>query len=82
MSEIAATPGALPEEGEETIIVRRRRNWPVTIAKVVLGLIVGLALLVGLLFAFINTDPGLRVTLAFPQAPGRHPAGTDQAPQG
>jgi translocation and assembly module TamB len=60
MSEIAATSGALPDEGHETIIVRRRRNWPVTIAKLLLGLVVGLALLVLALFAFINTDPGRR----------------------
>ena len=27
--------------------------------------------------AIINTDPGLRVTLAFPQAQDRQPIGTD-----
>lgn len=60
MNEVAATPDALPEGGSETIVIHRRRNWPLTILKVLAGLLVGLALLVLALFAFINTDSGRR----------------------
>ena len=60
MSEVATTADGLPEGERETIVVRGHHNWPLTIAKVLLGLVVGLALLVLALFAFINTDPGRR----------------------
>ncbi|GAA4002688.1 translocation/assembly module TamB domain-containing protein [Sphingomonas humi] len=61
MSDItAASPDELPEGGHETIVVRRRRNWPLTILKALAGLVAGLALLVLGLFAFINTDAGRR----------------------
>lgn len=63
MAGLTAQPGSdgIPAEGaEERIIVRRRANWPRRIATALLGLLVGLAVLVGLLFAFIHSDPGRR----------------------
>ena len=57
MSEIVASAEGLPEE---TVIIHRRSNWPLTIAKILLGLVVGVALLVLALVAFINTDSGRR----------------------
>ena len=60
MSDVAAQSGALPEREEETIVVRRYVNWPVRIAKWLLGLLLGLVLLAGLAILAINTDPGRR----------------------
>ena len=61
MSEVAATPGEVPrDEGHERLIVRRHVNWPVRIAKWLLGLVLGLLVLAGLAIVAINTDPGRR----------------------
>ena len=59
MSELAAGTGEVT--AEERLVVRRHVNWPVRIAKWVLGLIVGLVLLAGLVVVGINTDPGRRL---------------------
>ncbi|MFC7535907.1 hypothetical protein ACFQPG_00830 [Sphingomonas sp. GCM10030256] len=60
MNEMAGQPGALPEREERTVVVCRQVNWPARVAKWLLGLIVGLALLAGLAVVGINTDPGRR----------------------
>ena len=58
MSEAVAQPGEVP--GQETVMVRQRRNWPATIAKWIGGLLLGLLVLAGLLVVGIDTDPGRR----------------------
>ncbi|GAA4023101.1 hypothetical protein GCM10022280_24760 [Sphingomonas swuensis] len=60
MSEAVAAPGAVPPVGEERIIVRHRVNWPLRIAKILLGLVVAAALLVLAVAVGINTDGGRR----------------------
>lgn len=60
MSDIAARPGALPDDGEERVVIRHRPNWPVRIAKWLLGLVAGLLVLAGLSIVAVNTDPGRR----------------------
>lgn len=59
MSELVADAGPIPNG--ERVVVRRQVNWPVRIAKWLLGLVVGLALLAGLAVVGINTDPGRRL---------------------
>ncbi|RST31253.1 hypothetical protein HMF7854_10695 [Sphingomonas ginkgonis] len=53
---------AAPDEDPtpETIVVRHRTNWPLRIAKWVLGLVVALLLLAGIVLVGVNTDPGRR----------------------
>ncbi len=60
MSDIAATPADAPRRETETVVVRRHVNWPLRIAKVLLGLVVGLAVLAALLVTGLNSDPGRR----------------------
>ena len=61
MSDIAVHDGELPrDDGQETAVHRRKVNWPVRIAKWLLGLLVGLLVLAGLGLVLINTDPGRR----------------------
>ena len=56
MSEIAATPADVPRDRP----VRHPVNWPLRVAKGLLGLVVALALLALLVVLGINSDPGRR----------------------
>ncbi len=60
MSEVAASPANVPRSERQTIVDRRHVNWPLRIAKLLLGLIVALALLAGLAVVGLNSDPGRR----------------------
>ncbi|WP_300975008.1 translocation/assembly module TamB domain-containing protein [Sphingomonas sp. LHG3406-1] len=60
MSELTAEAGAGAAPVEERIVVRQRANWPVRLARWLLGLVIGFFLLAGLIVLGINTDPGRR----------------------
>lgn len=61
MSDIAAHGGEVPrDDAHRAVVVRRRVNWPVRIAKWLLGVLIGLIVLAGLAIVTINTDPGRR----------------------
>jgi translocation and assembly module TamB len=61
MRDVAAHGDEVPRDEDRTaVVVRRRVNWPVRIAKWLLGVVIGLVVLAGLAIVAINTDPGRR----------------------
>lgn len=49
-----------PAEGEPEVVVVRRRNWPLTVAKWLVGLVVAFSALVALGVYLLDTGPGHR----------------------
>ena len=48
MSDVAATPGEVPQKEERIVIRHRRRSWPARAGRWLLGLVVALLVLAGL----------------------------------